>query len=454
MSEWFGVLVYLVYGLSFFTLGVTAFFAVTRGETATPLTRALPFLGVFGVSHGALEWLTLFLRYHVTPPAYLPVALATSFLTAFSFTVLMQFGLVLLQRARGRLTWVYRTPWILFVAHATAGVLIARISDDVVAGLNALEQAGRLAIALPASVLVALGLIESEGRITTLEGPDAIRIAWRFRLLAAVFVVYGVLAGLIVDPVRFYERTRVPVELLRATAAFVALAIFLVVTEELRRRRTARLNALQLDRLIQAERDRLNRELHDRVIQVLFAAGLRLEQAAESACLLDESDELFAVRNSLNTTIREIRSFIAGARASSLRVADLVLAVSERCEVLRGAFAVEVDLTTSVEDPDLGVYEQSHAEDIDAILTESVSNAVRHGGARSIHVGLAVSRAQIDLTIRDNGPGFDSTTATTGLGLESMRTRTERAGGTLTVNSARKGTVVCASFPLAENDDA
>jgi len=239
-----------------------------------------------------------------------------------------------------------------FVAHATAGALIARISDDVVAGLNALEQAGRLAIALPASVLVALGLIESEGRITTPEGPDAIRIAWRFRLLAAVFVVYGVLAGLIVDPVRFYERTRVPVELLRATAAFVALAMFLVVTEELRRRRTARLNALRLDRLIQAERDRLNRELHDRVIQVLFAAGLRLEQAAESACLLDESDELFAVRNSLNTTIREIRSFIAGARASSLRVADLVLAVSERCEVLRGAFAVEVDLTTSVEDPD------------------------------------------------------------------------------------------------------
>ena len=38
MSEWFGVLVYLVYGLSFFTLGVTAFFAVTRGETATVLS--------------------------------------------------------------------------------------------------------------------------------------------------------------------------------------------------------------------------------------------------------------------------------------------------------------------------------------------------------------------------------------------------------------------------------
>jgi two-component system, NarL family, sensor histidine kinase YdfH len=453
VSEWFGVLVYLVYGLSFFTLGITAFLVASRGETVTALTRCLPLLGGFGVTHGTLEWIILFLRYYVTPPAYIATSLAALLLTAVSFSLLMHFGLSLLQRYRGWNAPIQAVPWFLFFVYALASVLVAVRARDVVATLNLVEQVGRVVIAFPASLTVSLGLIHSTQGAHNTGRHGGEPTARRLRLLAGVFLVYGLLAGLVVDPVRFYDLTGVPVELLRASLAVAALIVFFVVTEEDRRLASTRLNSLRVSRLVQQDRDRISRELHDRVIQVLFAAGLRLEQAADAGCLFDESEELRAVQSSLNHTIREIRGFIAESRSPALRVSELIGALGDRCDILRATFDVDVVLITKFDDRALAQRIQPYTDEMCAILTEAVANAVRHGRARLIRVSLHVASDQLELTIRDNGSGFDARLPSEGLGLPSMRTRTENCGGRFSVESTRTGSLVSAVFFLEDLSD-
>ena len=197
----------------------------------------------------------------------------------------------------------------------------------------------------------------------------------------------------------------------------------------------ARLHNRVQELAVVEDRERIARDLHDTVIQRLFATGLALQATARMA-RSDPVTTASRIENAvddLDITIKHIRSAIfalesSGATEHQLR-GRILATVDEVSEVLDFEPHVLLDgpLDTAVPD-DVG-------EELLATLREALSNARRHSGATAISVDVAVLD---DLTLRvtDNGMGIQGEPRAEGHGLRNMAARAQRLGGTLTLTPA------------------
>lgn len=183
------------------------------------------------------------------------------------------------------------------------------------------------------------------------------------------------------------------------------------------------------------DRDRIGRDLHDHVIQRLFASGL----GAQS--LVDKSHEP-AVRDGLNqiiveltATIRQIRGTIFALREPSSQVPSVRRLVSLLVAQLTPVLGFRPDvhlagpLDTLVGEAVLG--------DVEAVLREAMTNISRHAGASAASVTLQVDSRLLVVTVSDNGRGAGA--ATRRSGLANLSARAEQHGGSLTIDTAPEG---------------
>jgi signal transduction histidine kinase len=217
----------------------------------------------------------------------------------------------------------------------------------------------------------------------------------------------------------------------------------------------ARLHA-QASRLAVAdERDRIGRDLHDGIIQSLYAVGLSLEDVPE--LMADTPDE--AARRvddaieSINLSIRDIRNFIYGLRPESVDGSQVVAGIAALAEELRHGGLVDVHT-----DLDPGADPGLTAELGSALLNlvrEALSNAARHAKAGRIGIDLRRDVSGSILTITDDGVGFDPDRAPDGghNGLANMRARAIVIGGRLDIESAAgDGTRIFLHLPPGPGD--
>jgi signal transduction histidine kinase len=200
------------------------------------------------------------------------------------------------------------------------------------------------------------------------------------------------------------------------------------------------------------EKIRLGRDLHDGIIQSLYAVGLTLETVrALVKTNPDEADRrLEQTRAGLNTAIRDVRAYIVGLTPGNLRRAGFGHAVrtllTELTSGHEGRFKVEIDDEAAA----LLTPEQS----IEAlqIAREAVSNAVRHGRASEIVLRVHKSDREVCLLVQDNGVGFVPAKGRPGgHGLGNMSARAERLGATLRVTSEPGGgSRVIATLPIVQ----
>lgn len=191
-----------------------------------------------------------------------------------------------------------------------------------------------------------------------------------------------------------------------------------------------------------ADRERIARDLHDHVIQRLFAAGLSLQGAIPRARstevqqrLTDTVDELQAVIQEIRTTIFDLHGNSSGTTRLRQRIDDAVASFSGQ-GLRAGVHFVGP----------LSVVDATLADHAEAVVREAVSNAVRHSGAHTLNVSV---RVEDDLTceIADDGCGMPADV--TASGLNNLRARADEVGGMLTVTEAPGGgTVVRWSAPL------
>ena len=200
----------------------------------------------------------------------------------------------------------------------------------------------------------------------------------------------------------------------------------------------ARLHA-QAGRLAVAEeRDRIGRDLHDGIIQSLYAVGLSLEDVPE---LMTESPDEAADRvdgaiESINLAIRDIRNFIYGLRPEAVDGTQVVAGLAALAEEVRhgGLTDVVVDLDPGA---DPGLDPEAGAELLN-LVREALSNAVRHARAMRLAVTLSADATTTRLVIADDGVGFDPALAAAAghHGLANMRARAQAIGGRLDIRSA------------------
>lgn len=173
------------------------------------------------------------------------------------------------------------------------------------------------------------------------------------------------------------------------------------------------------------DRDRIARDLHDLVIQRLFATGLGLQGAVRLVDNEQLADRLTGYVAALDDTIRDIRQAIFALRAGeekrdSLRQ-DVLEIVGQATEVLGFEPAVRF------EGPVDSAVPQRIVPQLIAALRETLSNAARHAAASAVTVELGVAGSAVRLTVRDDGVGLPD--ERTDSGLANLAARAEELGG-------------------------
>jgi signal transduction histidine kinase len=196
------------------------------------------------------------------------------------------------------------------------------------------------------------------------------------------------------------------------------------------------------------ERQRLARDLHDSVSQVLYGIGLG---ARTAGALLDRADIMPKQRSSLaepleyilsmaEAGLTEMRALIFELRPDSLEREGLVAALSRQAAALRARHNLEVH-TEFCEEPILPFEEK---EALYRIAQEALNNTVKHAQAERVRIRLGVSQGEIELELTDDGVGFNPRAEYAGhMGLNSMRERASQIGGILEIKSeAGQGALV------------
>jgi signal transduction histidine kinase len=228
-----------------------------------------------------------------------------------------------------------------------------------------------------------------------------------------------------------------------------ALAPHLAVV--VRSRRLIEDLALERERVVAAtlaERERLRQDLHDGLGPSLSGIALGLE-AADKALSRDPGtarDLMARTRAEADSAVREIRRVIDDLRPSTLDRHGLPGAVRETASGLGLGGPTGPDFVLDVDDlPTLAATVEEAAF---RIVAESLTNVVRHSGARTCSVRLVRADGDLCVAIQDDGSGIHERRAE-GVGLESMRRRATEIGGRVTVEPASPhGTVVTALLPL------
>jgi signal transduction histidine kinase len=191
------------------------------------------------------------------------------------------------------------------------------------------------------------------------------------------------------------------------------------------------------------DRDRIGRDLHDLVIQRLFAVGLSLQSVSRISDVPQVTSRIDAAVDDLDATIKDIRRsiFALGANEGSADLhTELTRIVDRAAATMKFRPSLEIDgpLRTLVAD--------DVAPHLLAVLGEALSNASRHANAESVAVSVHAGDV-LRLIVTDDGQGMPEEVQESGL--RNIRERAEKLGGTCTVESfTRQGTTINWAVPL------
>jgi signal transduction histidine kinase len=203
------------------------------------------------------------------------------------------------------------------------------------------------------------------------------------------------------------------------------------------------------------ERDRIGKDLHDGIIQSLYAISLSLEDVPEM--MAGDTDEAMArvdrAIDSLNAAIADLRHFVVGLRPEHVDRNDFIGLLAMLADQVRRDGVIAVDLDLPAERVDLPAHIRGV---ILQIAREALSNTARHARASTARVSLRRDDHALRLELSDDGSGFDpSVGAPVGHhGLANMRDRAEALGGSFDLESNETGTTIIVIVPLADEGRA
>jgi signal transduction histidine kinase len=442
-------ILYFVYGLVFFVTGLVTGLQWRRGSDLQ-LARPLPWLAAFGIAHGLNEWGYIFIplqAIYMDDTAVRLMVVTHMLLLAVSYFFLYQFGVELVVLIWPRLRWLRAVPvltlllWGLAV-FARGAMLNDPLSTQVAVG----DGWSRYFMGFPGALLASIGLFYQARKMREME---MARISNYLIGAGCAFAVYAVVGGLMVPPSPAFPAMYVnsdlllrfgglPAPVLRSLCG-LAMAFFLVRSLEVFQvEADRRLSEMEQAQLLAADRERIGRELHDGIIQNIYAAGLALEDARY---LVVEDPSLAQTRiglvmDSLNLTVEDIRRYIFDLRAAE-QTRELERLLEGLVEGLRLDTFLEVDL--EVKGQRCCWMDADRLSHVTQIAREALSNVVQHADATHVTVGLAYLGDFTELTIADDGNGMpvapSAKGSLQGQGIANMQERARMLGGQLVINT-------------------
>lgn len=442
----------LLHGQAFFVLGLSIVFLERRGARLE-VARDLKPLAVFGFSEAMAAWIP-WLRSSSTPSSLLAwlrlllLGLGYAYLVGFALQVYVP------PERRGRQRWAVVGGllglWMM-------GLTVARLSGGQSERVIRLgEIAARYALALPGGLIGAWGLRRETFRTIEPERLSRVRLPVRVTGLAlGAFALFG---GVIGPGAAFFPASWINQEaLIRATGIPVSLFRGLcgvAMTYGVVRALSTVLN--EIDRWLESaermqalvtERERIGRDLHDGIIQSIYASGLLLEGVRHN--LTEEPEkarqQLTEAIRSLNQTIQDIRHYIFDLRGE-MPEDDLETGLSKMLEDFRINTLLQTELI--VDGDGRRALDAERRQHIFQIAREALTNVARHAQARRVEVRLQYRTTALQLSVSDDGIGLSALPRGNGQGLRNMRERTRLLNGTLDIDTAPgKGLTLMVTVP-------
>lgn len=471
--------VYFFYGLAFFTMGL-ALALVSRQTSELHFARAIGPLAVFGLLHGAHEWLEMFQQIAAVTDGYRPPVsheIVRVTLLIVSFVALDAFGIVLLQREAQTRRRVVQSLSLFIGIWATSVLMVQLLSKPTLPQIVVLADVlGRYVLAVPGAIIGAWAMMSQQREFREYGMPQFGRnLVW----CATTLLLYGALGQIFVRQTALFPSTvlntelflrwfGIPVQLFRGTMATL-LAFYMVRTlaafEVESRLRLAKANEARLQALHQvvnaqeSERQRVARELHDATGQSLSAIALGLRGietvlatgTAIPATLVSQVREL---KNFSTNAIGELRQIIADLRPSLLDDMGLQAALEWYTQDFQQRHNIRTFLDVQGSAQRLP---SEHETVLFRITQEALTNVAKHARASQVTVQLEITPTYVSLVIEDDGIGFDarkllaSNASRTAWGLLGIQERAILMGGDGSiVATPGHGTLIEIKLPLTQ----
>lgn len=476
----YGLALIFFYGLAFFSMGLAITLEMGHGSDPR-LRHALRPLAAFGLIHGGHEWMEMFERLGVMPPAWVnPLgwdALRIGLL-AVSFLALGAFGASLLSPTES----VRRFSLVLPVGMGMVwGVALLGLAGRFPSQAWAVADVWtRYSLAIPSALLACAGLLTQQRAFRRAGMAQFGRDSLWAAIALAVYGIVGqsfarwspLFPSTVINQEAFLSLFGFPVQLLRAVAAVVvavSVTRFLRSREVVLQREIAALQAARLEegqrrealrrelfrRVVgaqEAERQRIARELHDETGQALTAIGLglrgvktMLQQDAGKA-----ASNLGALEGLAEHSLNELQRVIADLRPSHLDDLGLPAALRWYAERLGSRTSLEVGVEVTGEPREMP---STMSTALFRVAQEALTNVVKHSGANYALVHLEFVDDRVRLRVDDNGKGFDAGAMageTPTWGLLGMEERVQLLGGEMRLETAPgKGTAIEVIIPYA-----
>ena len=235
-----------------------------------------------------------------------------------------------------------------------------------------------------------------------------------------------------------------------AVVFFMICVMYALAARYTRIKDELRAASLKIFEAHEDERKRLARELHDGVGQSLLSVKLRLKmlEAKMQEGIPFQQESLSALISDISSSIDEIRAAARDLRPSFLENTDFVEAIDWHARKIQEQAGIKIKVNVKgLIDVDLKV-----KENIYRIYQETLSNVVKHSGAKNVEVNLKMENNKLFLKIKDDGKGFapfKGSREDTGLGLHTIKERVDLLGGILNIKSSDKiGTSIDIEVPV------
>lgn len=222
----------------------------------------------------------------------------------------------------------------------------------------------------------------------------------------------------------------------------------------------ARLHQQVQDVAVLQERERIAREMHDGMAQLLGYINtetIAVRKLLDNAQLTDACAELVKMEEITRDLYADVREGILGLRLSARRHEDLLPALREYAEQYMDMSGIEVEFEVTAEAERLRLVPSAEIQ-LMRILQEALTNVRKHAQATAVRITFERNGRVLQATVADNGRGFERTrlpsTGWPRFGFQTMRERAEAIGGSLEIDTTPgQGTRVCVSVPLSPQED-
>ncbi len=408
-------------------------------------------MAAFGILHGFHEWGMVFIpiqKAYMTDKAIDVLHMLHLLLLSLSFLCLLKFGLEMLEANRyiNSSLFILPTIWVIIFVYTI------NTYSETTEWVNLSSVWSRYLLGAPGAFTASIGLYQFTNEAKLISD----RRNYRMLQIAGIsLLAYAILGGLIVPDEPFFPANilnytliesllGIPVQVYRSLIGVVlaysmirAMEIFEIEVDQM-------IERMEISTIQNVERDRIGQEIHDGVLQSIYSASL----IAGSLTSLTQDNPVLSERilqvnkEVLNQAIIELRSYMVSLRIPTSRSTlkdELTQLINE--PRFAGLLNISLDITNK------NTLSPSQISHLFSIVQEALSNIVRHAHAENAHISFETNSHAAQLSIIDDGIGFDLGKSKRGFGLQTVHDHAQLLGGKLSIDSQHnQGTTITIQF--------